>query len=303
MFGLIPLSLEGSVWRSLRAPGLDVTLLRQVAASSQVSVPGQFAASCSCRVLSHQTLLWHHRLDHPSLPRLRSMHSQVLVSGLPMTLLPPPALAYPAVPSLRRGAERCFLLVVDDYTRYTTVSLLHSKADFRSCVCTLTGAKNGIAERHIGLIMEVARTSMIHAVAPHFLWPFTIQYAAHQLNLWPHVSLLETSPTLRWTGKVGDASAFRVRGALSLVRDTTASKLSPRTLRCAFLGFPTDAPLWQFKCPRSRRVLSSQDVTFDESVCFYRLHQHASHPVPLAPLFLVPVPPPHRVLLPQACLL
>ncbi|CAI7865506.1 unnamed protein product, partial [Closterium sp. NIES-54] len=29
------------------------------------------------------------------------------------------------------------------------------------------------------------------------------------LNLWPRVSLPETSPTLRWTGKVGDASVFR----------------------------------------------------------------------------------------------
>ncbi|CAI7751379.1 unnamed protein product [Closterium sp. NIES-54] len=32
--------------------------------------------------------------------------------------------------------------------------------------------QNGIAERRIGLVMEVARTSMIHATAPHFLWPF-----------------------------------------------------------------------------------------------------------------------------------
>ncbi|CAI7840919.1 unnamed protein product, partial [Closterium sp. NIES-54] len=90
-------------------------------------------------------------------------------------------------------------------------------------------------------LMEVACTSMIHAAAPHFLWPFAVRYAAHQLNLWPRVSLSETSPTLRWTGQVGDASVFQVWGALSLVRDTTASKLSPRTLRCVFLGFPTDA--------------------------------------------------------------
>ncbi|CAI7857547.1 unnamed protein product [Closterium sp. NIES-54] len=26
---------------------------------------------------------------------------------------------------------------------------------------------------------------MIHAAAPHFLWPFAVRYAAHQLNLWP----------------------------------------------------------------------------------------------------------------------
>ncbi|CAI7831999.1 unnamed protein product [Closterium sp. NIES-54] len=96
----------------------------------------------------------------------------------------------------------------------------------------------------------------------------------------------ETSPTLRWTGKVGDASVFRVWGAISLVRDAKASKISSRTLRCVFLGFPTDAPPWQFYHPHERRVFSSQDVTFDESVCLYRLHPHASHPVPLAPLFL-----------------
>ncbi|CAI7738427.1 unnamed protein product [Closterium sp. NIES-54] len=148
--------------------------------------------------------------------------------------------------------------------------------------------QNGIAERRIGLIMEVARTSMIHVAAPHFLWPFVVQYThASAQPLAPRVlyntrvSVPETSPTLRWTGEVGDASAFRVWGALSLVRDTTTSKLSPRTLRCAFLGFPTDAPPWQFYHPCSRRILSSQDVTIDESDCFYRLHPHASHP-PLA---------------------
>ncbi|CAI7868949.1 unnamed protein product [Closterium sp. NIES-53] len=152
--------------------------------------------------------------------------------------------------------------------------------------------QNGIAERRIGLVMEVACTSMIHAAAPHFLWPFEVRYAAHQLNLWPRVSEPETSPKLQWTGKVGEASVFLVLGALSLVRDAKASKLSSRALCCIFLGFPTNASPWRFYHPRERRVFSSQDVTFDESICFYRLHPHASHPVPLAPLFLVPVPPP-----------
>ncbi|CAI7816855.1 unnamed protein product, partial [Closterium sp. NIES-54] len=106
---------------------------------------------------------------------------------------------------------------------------------------------------------------MIHAAAPHFLWPFAVQYAAHQLNLQPWVSLLETSPTLRWTGKVGDASAFRVWGSRAFVRDLSANKLSPRAVPFVFLGFPPDAPGWQFYHPTSRRILSSQDVTFDES--------------------------------------
>ncbi|CAI7927915.1 unnamed protein product [Closterium sp. NIES-54] len=79
---------------------------------------------------------------------------------------------------------------------------------------------NGIAQRRIGVVMEVARTSMVHAGAPHFLWPFEVRYAAHQLNLWP------------------------------------------------------------------------RDVTFDESVPFFRLFPYRSASPPPPPLFLAPGPPP-----------
>ncbi|CAI7909192.1 unnamed protein product [Closterium sp. NIES-54] len=80
----------------------------------------------------------------------------------------------------------------------------------------------------------------------------------------------ETTPTLRWTGKVGDAFAFRVWGSRAFVRDLSADKLSSRAVPCVFLGFPPDAPGWQFYHPTSHRLLSSQDVTFDESVPYYR---------------------------------
>ncbi|CAI7902300.1 unnamed protein product, partial [Closterium sp. NIES-53] len=338
-----------------RRPGSSLYTLAteppQVAASAQVSASGQVAASCSCRLLSHQTLLWHHRLGHPSLPRLRGRHSHLLVSGLPRSLPPLPlSLAPPCLPCAKgrqraaphsssfppttaplqtlhmdvwgparvsgQGRERYFLLVVDDYTRYTTVFPLRSKgkvsavlipwirtvrlqlrerfgqdlpvlrlhsdrggefsSDLLRDFCRGEGItqsftlpdspqQNGIAERRIGLVMEVARTSMIHAAAPHFLWLFAVRYAAHQLNLWLRVSLPETSPTLRWTGEVGDASVFR------------------------------------FYHPTSRRLLPSQDVTFDESVPFYRLFPYRSAPLPPPPLFLAPGPPLVDPLLPLGC--
>ncbi|CAI7742486.1 unnamed protein product [Closterium sp. NIES-53] len=249
-----------------------------------------------------------------------------------------------------QGHERYFLLVVDDYSRYTTVFPLRSKGDVTevlidwiraACLqlregfgsdfpvlrlhsdrggefssarlgafCRAQGIRqtftlpaspqqNGIAERRIGMVMDVARTSMIHAAAPHFLWPFVVQYAAHQLNLQPQVSLPETSPTLWWTGKVGDVSAFRVWGSRAFVRDLSADKLSPRAVPCIFLGFPPDVPGWQFYHPTSRRVLSSQDVTFDESVPYYHLFPYRTAPLPPPLLFLVPGPPPVDPLPPQ----
>ncbi|CAI7804999.1 unnamed protein product [Closterium sp. NIES-54] len=159
--------------------------------------------------------------------------------------------------------------------------------------------QNGIAERRIGLVMEVARTSMIHTAASHFLWAFAVRYAAHQLNLWPRVSLPKTSPTLRWTGKVGNASVFRVWGSHAFVRDTSAYKLSTRSIPYVFLGFVPDAPGWQSYHPTSRRVLPYQDVTFDESVPFYRLFPNHSAPPPPPSLFLAPGPPPVDPIPPQ----
>ncbi|CAI7762604.1 unnamed protein product [Closterium sp. NIES-53] len=50
----------------------------------------------------HQTLLWHHRLGHPSLPRLCGMHSPLLVYGLPRSLPSlPRSLAPPCLPCVK----------------------------------------------------------------------------------------------------------------------------------------------------------------------------------------------------------
>ncbi|CAI7893133.1 unnamed protein product, partial [Closterium sp. NIES-54] len=248
----------GSSLYTLTTASSPVAESGKVAASSQVfaaaSRSGPESAPCSCRLLSHQTLLWHHRLGHPSLPRLRGMASRVLVSGLPRSLPPlPPGPAPTCVPCVEgrqraaphssefppteallqtlhmdvwgparvrgQGHERYFLLVVDDYSRYTTVFPLHSKGDVTEVLidwirvarlqlrerfdsdfpvlrlhsdrggefssarlgafCPAQGIRqtftlpaspqqNGIAERRIGMVMDVARTSMIHAAAPHF---------------------------------------------------------------------------------------------------------------------------------------
>ncbi|CAI7792069.1 unnamed protein product [Closterium sp. NIES-54] len=264
-----------------RRPGSSLKTLAteppQLAALAQVSTSGPVAPPCSCRLLSNQTLLWHHRLGHPSLPRLRGMHSRLL--DLPVLHL-----------HSDRGGE---------FSSNLLREFCRGEGILQSFTLPDSPQQNGIAERRIGLVMEVARTSMIHAAAPHFLWPFAVRYAAHQLNLWPRVSLPETSPTLRWTGEVGDASVFWVWGSRAFVRDTSTDKLFPRAIPSVFLGFVLDAPGWQFYHPTSRRVFPSQDVTFDEPVPFYRLFPYRSAPPPPPPLFLAPSPPPVDPLPPQ----
>ncbi|CAI7923152.1 unnamed protein product [Closterium sp. NIES-53] len=281
-----------------------------------VPVSGPVAASCSCRPLAHPTVLWHHRTGHPSISCLCAMSSQCLVLGLTRVflsfppLLTPPNGPYvegrlratphssslrPATepfetlhldvwgPASRPGPEResFFLVVVDDYSCYTTMFPLAKKsdvtstlirwllttADTRGChvnclhsdrggefhsgvlagFCREHGIRqswmlpespqqNGVAERRISLVMEIAHTSMTHARAPHFLWPYAVRYAAHQLNLWPRVSQPE---------------------------------ISPRAVPCVFLGFPEDSSNYTFYHPPLHQFFDSRDVRFDESVPYY----------------------------------
>ncbi|CAI7899431.1 unnamed protein product [Closterium sp. NIES-54] len=188
---------------------------------------------------------------HQQIPCLRSMASRRLVSGLPRVFASlPPSPTPPCTPcvvgclratphssSLRpatapfqtlhldvwgpaptQGHQRksYFLVVVDDFSRYTTmfplakksevtstliwwllategtrgrrVSCLHSGrgGEFRSGILhgfyreqgilqswTLPESpqQNGVAERRIGLVMDIARTSMIHALSYYTRYP------------------------------------------------------------------------------------------------------------------------------------
>ncbi|CAI5930486.1 unnamed protein product [Closterium sp. NIES-65] len=197
-----------------------------------------------------------------------------------------------------------WLLTTED-TRGCCVSCLHSNHGGEFCSGFLAGfcreqgirqswtlpessQQNGVAERRIGLVMEIARTSLTHARAPHFLWPYAVRYAAHQLNLWPRVSQPEVLPTGLWTGSPGVASRFHVWGCLALVRDTSADKLSPRAVPCVFFGFPKESPDFTFYYPPSHRFFGSRYVRFEEFVPYYVRYPCRGLPVPPPPLFLTP---------------
>ncbi|CAI7841147.1 unnamed protein product [Closterium sp. NIES-54] len=284
-----------------RRPGLSLYTLTtasppvstsgQVAASSQVfaavSRSSPASAPCWCRPLSHETLLWHHRLGHPSLPRLRGMASRSLVSGLPRSLPPLPPGPAPTCVLCVEGRQRAAshsstfppteaplqtlhmdvrgevpeVLInwirgarrqrSESFGSDLSVLRLHSdrggefSSDLMRAFCRAEGIrqtfilpaspqKNGIAERRIGMVMDVARTSMIHTAAPHFLWPFAVQYAAHQINLQPRVSFPKITPTLRWTGRL----AMRPR---SVSRDLELLSVILQRTNCPPVVFPVSS--------------------------------------------------------------
>ncbi|CAI7851560.1 unnamed protein product, partial [Closterium sp. NIES-54] len=204
-------------------------------------------------------------------------------------------------PASRPGPEResFFLVVIDDHSRYTTVFPLAKNSNVNSMLIRWLLTTADTRGRRVsclhsdcgGLVMEIARTSMTHARAPHFLWPYAVRYATHQLELWPRVSRPEVLLTSLWTGSPGVASRFRVWGCLVLVCDTFADKISPHAVSCVFLGFPKDSSDYTFYHPPLYRFFDSLDFHFDD-VPYYIRYPYRGLPVPPAPLFLTSAPPP-----------
>ncbi|CAI7871387.1 unnamed protein product [Closterium sp. NIES-54] len=247
-----------------------------LAASSKVFASGPVAAPGSCRLLSHRTLFWHHRLSHPLLLCFHGMHSRLLVSGLPKSL--PPLLPSPAPPCLPcvEGRQRAAPHSSSFPPTTAHLQTLHMDVWGPSHVTRM----RSLISSSLGSAQSVSSSASAQPLAPCLLAGDSA-YTALDGEGWRCVGVPGLEP-----------HAF--------VRDTSAEKLSSRAIPCVFLGFPPDAHGWQFYHPTSRRVLPSQDVTFDDSKPFYRLFPYRTAPLPPPPpLFLAPGPPPVDPLPPQ----
>ncbi|CAI7815466.1 unnamed protein product [Closterium sp. NIES-53] len=157
-----------------------------------------------------------------------------------------------------QGRERYFLLVVDDYKRYTTVFPLRNKGEVPNVlILWIRAVRLQLRERSTSGPVSPCKRHRLHYVGQ---------------------------------GRLAMRQCFG-SGALVPLAFVSADKLSSHAICCVFLGFPPDVLGWRFYHPTMRGVLPSQDVTFDVSVPFYHLIPYCTAPLPPPPLFLAPGPP------------
>ncbi|CAI7854609.1 unnamed protein product [Closterium sp. NIES-53] len=281
-------------------------------------------SDCSCRSLSHPTILLHHRLGHPNFATLRSSVSSGLLHGLPSSLPPlpkspappctvcvqsklkqqphrssPSAAAQPLDlvhmdlwgpnPSPTRQGHRYLLVLVDDHSRYSSVSLLRTKADASAAIIAWLERANTHFGRPVRRLHSHGGGEFLNnqvssycqsrgilqtpSLTPHSRT--ALLHAALLTNLYPHPLLPSTTPTELWTKDKCDVSSLRVWGSKAYVlihpsdRSRSMGKLAPRTFPCIFLGHNPTSPDYLFLHPPSGRLVRSRDVVFDESTPYY----------------------------------
>ncbi|CAI5978816.1 unnamed protein product [Closterium sp. NIES-65] len=242
-----------------RQPGSSLytptTVSPQVAAIGQVSASGQVASPCERRSLSHQTLLWHHRLGHPSLPRLRGMHRRLLVSGLPRSLPPLPASPAPPYLPCVEGLAALRILTPPRFPyRGSSADPPPGRVGF---------SPRSWSGRSLGSEQFVLRLRRRFPPGPAYLRLHSDRGG-------------EFSSDLLRAFYQGEG----MKQSFTLLGSVQQNGFAERRIGLVFYH------------PTSRRVFPSQDVTFDESVHFYHLFPYRTAPLPPPPLFLTAGPPP-----------
>lgn len=133
--------------------------------------------------------------------------------------------------------------------------------------CPNTSSQNGKAERMIRTINNRTRTLLLHASIPPLLWVYALRVSCYLHNIIPSNLLNKASPFHILYRKVPLYSHLRVFGCLCFpnLTSTTKHKLSPRSVPCVFLGYPTNHRGYLCLDFTTNKFIISRHVTFVES--------------------------------------
>nr|GFC50999.1 hypothetical protein [Tanacetum cinerariifolium] len=179
--------------------------------------------------------------------------------------------------------KKYILVIVDDYSRFTWVKFLHNGTEFvnqtlrdyyeevgisHETSVARSPQQNGVVERQNRTLIEAARTMLIYAQAPLFLWAEAVATTCFTQNR-SIVRLRhgKTSYELMH-GKQPDLSFFHVFGALCYPTNDSENigKLQPKVDIGIFIGYAPTKKAFRIYNRRTRRTMETIHVDFDELI-------------------------------------
>nr|GEZ36312.1 hypothetical protein [Tanacetum cinerariifolium] len=187
------------------------------------------------------------------------------------------------------NGKKYILVIVDDYSRFTWVRLkvlvhrirIDNGTEFvnqtlrdyyeevgisRKTSAARSPQQNGVVERRNHTLIEAARTMLIYAQAPLFLWAEAVATACFTQNR--SIIRLRHGKTLYelLQSKLPDLSFFHVFGALCYPKNDSENlgKLQPKADIRIFIGYASTKKAFRIYNRLTRRIMETIHVDFDE---------------------------------------
>lgn len=131
---------------------------------------------------------------------------------------------------------------------------------------TDTPQRNGMAERMNRTLFEIVRSLMVQADAPQSLWGEALKHAEHIYNSTPHPVIGNSIPLRVLINRRFNVQKMKVWGCDAYVTllPSQQSKVQAKTWTGVFIGYCSETDACRILNPRTRAIVTSLHVTFDE---------------------------------------
>nr|GFA41434.1 hypothetical protein [Tanacetum cinerariifolium] len=174
------------------------------------------------------------------------------------------------------NGKKYILVIVDDYSRFTWVKFLRSKDETPDFIIKfLKMIQSGVVERRNRTLIEAARTMLIYAQAPLFLWAEVVATACFTQNRSIICLRHGKTPYELLHNKLHDLSFFHVFGALCYLTNDSENlgKLQTKADIGIFIGYAPTKKAFRIYNRRTRRSVETIHVDFDELTAMASKHR------------------------------
>ena len=132
-------------------------------------------------------------------------------------------------------------------------------------------SRMGVAERMNRTLLEKVRCMLSTVRFDKEFWVEAVTYACHLINHLLSTVIDDRIPLEVWSKQpVSDYDSLHVFGSTTYYH-VKESKLDPRAKKQICLGFSSGIKGYNLWCPSLKKIVSSRDVTFDESLMLKKL--------------------------------